>query len=239
VDEGLTEVPLVDPVFGAATVREVYEVLCAEAGVPPPSKFTVPLLVDARARRIVCNESSVLLRDLGGAAVESFATRGCPPLRPAALIEAIDAECAGMYDALNNGVYRCGFATTQAAYDEAAAALAAWLDGAEARLADGRAFLCGAALSEADVRAYVTLVRFDPVYVVHFKTAFRSIRAMPHLFAYLRRVHKELKVGAPAAAPHPVTDVRHIKQHYFGSHPTLNPHGIVPAPAPGEGTELD
>jgi len=239
VDAALAGVPLVDPVFGCETVRGIYELLCAEAGAPPPAKFTVPLLVDARARRVVCNESAVLLRDLGGPAVAEFAARAGPELRPAALAAAVDAENDAMYDALNNGVYKCGFATTQAAYDAAAAALAAWLDAAEARLADGRAFLLGAALTEADVRAYVTLVRYDPVYVVHFKCAFRSVRAMPALAAYVRRVHAALRAGAPAGAPHPVTDLAHIKQHYFGSHPTLNPHGIVPRAAPGEGEELE
>jgi putative glutathione S-transferase len=240
VDAGLAEVPLAEPVFGAETVRGVYELLCAEAGVPPPAKFTVPLLVDARARRIVCNESSILLRDLGGPLADAFATRGASvPLRPAALLAAVDAECEAMYEALNNGVYRCGFATTQAAYDAAAAALAAWLDAAEARLADGRSFLCGAALTEADVRAYVTLVRYDAVYVVHFKCVFRTVRGLPRLAAYVRRVHAALRGGAAAGAAHPVTDLLHIKQHYFASHPTLNPHAIVPMAAPGEGAEFD
>jgi len=238
-DAADADVPLVDPVFGAESVRAVYELLCAEAGVLPPAKFTVPLLVDAVARRVVCNESALLVRDLGGPAVDAFATRSCAPLRPAALAAALDAECDAMYDALNNGVYKCGFATTQAAYDAAAAALAAWLDAAAARLADGRAFLLGDALTEADVRAYVTLVRYDAVYVVHFKCVFRTVRALPALLAYVRRVHAALRAGAPPGAPHPVTDLAHIKRHYFMSHATLNPHAIVPMPATGEGDELE
>ena len=229
------------PLTGATTLRGVYEALCSEAGSPAPIKFTVPLLVDAVARRIVCNESSVLLRSLGGGpATAQLASLGALHLRPPTIAAAVDAECEAMYEAFNNGVYKCGFATTQAAYDVAARGVAAWLDAAEARLAsDGRRFLCGDELTEADIRAYVTLVRYDAVYRVHFKCIFRAVRDLPALRAYTSRVHKALQspsaVGGASGGSHPVTDMVHIKQHYFGSHPKLNPYGIVPAPAPGEG----
>ena len=166
VDAGLADVPLVDPFFGQETVRGVYALLCSEAGVPPPAKFTVPLLVDLRARRIVCNESSVLVRALGSGAAAG-APAGAPDLCPPELLAQVEAHNEAMYSAFNNGVYRCGFSTTQAAYDAAAADVAAYLDATAALLADGRAFLCGPALTESDVRLYVTLVRFDPVYVRH------------------------------------------------------------------------
>ena len=231
VDAALAEVPLVDPHFGQDTIRGIYALLCAEAGIPPPQKFTVPLLVDLEERRIVCNESSVLLRDLAGAGTGSF------ELRPAALRGEVEALNESMYEAFNNGVYRCGFATTQEAYNAAARDVSAFLDGLVERLSDGREFLCGDCFTEADIRCYVTLVRYDPVYVVHFKCAFRSVRASPLLLRYMRRCHGLLGRGEPEGS-HPVTNLLHIKQHYFGSHPTLNPYGIVPAPALGEGTEL-
>lgn len=125
-----------------------------------------------------------------------------------------------MYEGINNGVYRCGFATTQAAYEEAFAALASALDRVESVLAQQR-YIAAAVLTEADVRLYMTLIRFDAVYAVHFKTNMRLIRERPHTFAYLRELYQ---MSAFAST----TDLYHIKAHYFGSHLTLNPAAIVP-----------
>ena len=239
-DAALHEVPLVDPLFGAPTLRAVYEACALPEGAARPSKFTVPLLIDARTRAVVCNESSLLLRDIGGPAFNAHARFPGVDLCPAGLRGEIEAVSEGMYEAVNNGVYKCGFAASQAAYDAAAGALAAALDGLAARLsAPGcGGYLCGGVLTEADVRLFVTLVRFDPVYVAHFKTCFRSVRAEPALLAFLRRVHAA--VGGAGGCSVGAASVRldHIKQHYFGSHPKLNPHGIVPMAHKDEGVEL-
>ncbi len=243
VDASLTEVPLVDPHFQAETIREVYTILCTEAGIPLPVKFTVPLLVCYKTRRIVCNESSILLRDLGGGVCNALAKHPHVDLYPAHLRAAIDAANTDMYDAMNNGVYRCGFATTQEAYTAASRDLSQYFDATERLLATQR-FLCGPELTEADVRLYVTLVRYDAVYQVHFKCIFRSVRGSKVMGAYVKDVHRALSGGGGGGGgvpppPHPVTNLVHIKQHYFGSHPKLNPYGIVPTPHPMEGVEWE
>lgn len=242
VDASLTEVPLVDPHFHAQTIREVYTILCKEAGIPLPVKFTVPLLVCYKTRRIVCNESSLILRGLGGDLCNALAKHPQVDLYPTHLWAAIEAANTDMYDAMNNGVYKCGFATTQEAYSAASASLSAYFDRAEQLLSTQR-YLCGPELTEADIRLYVTLVRFDAVYQVHFKCIFRSVRGSKVIGAYVKDVHRVLGGGggggAAAALPHPVTNLVHIKQHYFGSHPKLNPYGIVPTPHPREGVEWE
>lgn len=235
VEAAWDEVPLRDPLFGADTLRGVYEA-CEPASAL--AKFTVPLLVDKVTCRAVCNESSLIIRDLNG----SFNGPGLArfpgvDLYPEALRSHIDAVNEEMYDALNNGVYRCGFATSQGAYDEAAAALAAALDSFDARLSTRR-FLVGPCLTEADLRLFVTLVRYDPVYVVHFKTAFRMLRHdCPALLGFIRDVHQAAG-GAGGAAVGTTVRLDHIKRHYFGSHPKINAYGIIPAPHPAEGVEL-
>ncbi len=128
---------------------------------------------------------------------------------------------ARIYDHLNNGVYKAGFATAQGAYEEAFAAVFATLDWLEARLVDRR-YLMGAALTEADIRLYTTLVRFDAVYHGHFKCNLRRIVDYPAVSAYLRDLYQTPGFGE-------TTDFQHIKHHYYESHPTVNPTGIVPA----------
>jgi putative glutathione S-transferase len=140
---------------------------------------------------------------------------------PVALRSEIDAINARVYDTVNNGVYKAGFATTQAAYEEAVAPLFESLDWLEARLATRR-FLLGAQLTEADIRLFTTLIRFDAVYVGHFRCNIRRIIDYPHLWAYLRDLYQQ-----PGIAD--TVNMQHIKGHYYQSHRTINPTGIVPA----------
>lgn len=173
----------VDPLFDAKSIRGVYA--AAENG-GGAVKFTVPLLVDSVTRRIVNNESSEIVRMLNSAFNE-WAAHPEVDLYPAHLRGEIDAHNTRIYEAVNDGVYRCGFAQAQDKYDAAAASLFAALDEYDALLSTRR-FLCGDALSEADVRFAMTLFRFDAVYVVYFKCNRRMIREYAHLHAYARDV---------------------------------------------------
>jgi putative glutathione S-transferase len=205
-----------DRVAGLRTLADVY----AAADPGCSTRVTVPLLLDTRTGRLVNNESSELLRIFDRA----FDEVGADPsvqLAPEALLPELDAVNERVYQDVNNGVYRCGFARTQEAYDEAVAALFAALDWLEERLATRR-YLVGGRLTEADIRLYTTLVRFDPVYVGHFKCNLRRIADYPHLSAYLRDLY-----AIPAFRE--TTDLDHIRHHYHRSHPSLNPSGIVPA----------
>jgi len=141
-------------------------------------------------------------------------------LRPAALCSKIEEMSERMYNSINNGVYRCGFAQSQAAYDRAFSELFASLDYFEAHLGKNR-FICGTRFTEADIRLFVTLVRFDPVYATHFKTNRNLIRDMPNLSSFLRDVYQ---------MPHIASTVRfdHFVNHYYKSHPQINPFRIVP-----------
>ena len=133
----------------------------------------------------------------------------------------IDELNERVYTDVNNGVYQCGFATSQAAYDAAVARLFATLDDLDRRLA-GRRYLFGDTVTEADVRLWVTLARFDAVYVTHFKANLRRLADYPHLWPYARDLYQQ-----PAFRE--TTNFDHIKRHYFGTHPHLNPSRIVPA----------
>jgi putative glutathione S-transferase len=141
-------------------------------------------------------------------------------LYPVPLRQQIDELNALLYPTVNNGVYRAGFATTQAAYEEAVWPLFATLDQMEARLETQR-FLCGAALTEADLRLFPTLVRFDSVYAGHFKCNLRRLVDYPNLWAYTRDIFQ-----LPGIAE--TVDIQYNKQHYYGSHPTVNPTGVIP-----------
>ncbi|MCJ2036968.1 glutathione S-transferase family protein [Methylobacterium sp. J-068] len=200
-----------DPVNGAARLYEVY----LKNDPAFTGRVTVPVLWDKRRAAIVSNESAEIIRMLNGA----FGAAG-PDLYPADLAEAIDAVNARVYDAVNNGVYKAGFATEQGAYEEAVTALFAELDALEARL-DRSRYLCGDRLTEADIRLFTTLVRFDPVYVGHFKCNRQRIADYPNLSHYLRDLYALPGVAA-------TVNLTHIKRHYYESHPTINPTGIVP-----------
>lgn len=203
-----------DPIGGAQCLHEVY------TGANPgySGRVTVPVLWDKRTGMIVSNESAEIIRMFNSA----FNGIGAKPgdYYPAALRAEIDALNERIYGTVNNGVYKAGFATTQGAYEEALGPLFETLDWLEERLA-GRPFLTGEAITEADWRLFTTLIRFDAVYVGHFKCNIRRIADYPRLSAYLRRL---LAVEGVAQT----VNFEHIKRHYYESHRTINPTGIVP-----------
>jgi putative glutathione S-transferase len=204
-----------DTVNGAERLYEIY----AKAEPGYTGRVTVPVLWDRERGTIVNNESSEIIRMLNAAFDGIGATPG--DYYPEALRPEIDEINARVYATLNNGVYRSGFATTQEAYEEAVNPLFETLDWLEARLSDGRPYLCGETLTEADWRLFTTLVRFDPVYVGHFKCNRRRIADYPRLSAYTKRLYEH-----PGVAE--TVNFDHIKRHYYESHRQINPTGIVP-----------
>jgi putative glutathione S-transferase len=181
-------------------------------------RVTVPVLWDKQRRTIVNNESAEIIRIFNRAF--NHITGNHDDYYPAALAPQIDAINDKVYHHVNNGVYKCGFATTQAAYDEAYTRLFATLDELEALL-ERQPYLVGERLTEADWRLFTTLVRFDAVYVGHFKCNKQRIQDYPHLSDYLSRLY-----SMPGIAQ--TVNMEHIKSHYYGSHHTINPTGIVP-----------
>lgn len=186
-------------------------------------RVTVPILWDKERRTIVNNESSEIIRVLTGA----FDQVGAKPgnYYPANLRAEIDTVNTRVYDGFNNGVYKAGFATSQAAYDEAVVVVFETLDWLEERLARQR-YLMGKQLTEADIRLFTTLVRFDEVYHGHFKCNRRRIVDYPNLWGFTREIFQ-----LPGVAT--TVNMEHIKRHYYESHQTINPTGVVPiGPAP-------
>ena len=211
-----------DHVNGARFLHEIYTLAKPDYN----GRVSVPVLWDKETRTIVNNESAEILRMFDSAFDDL--TGGGPDLYPEPLRDEIDALNAEVYAAINNGVYRCGFATAQPAYEQAFDALFAALDAMEARLERSR-YLCGARLTEADWRLFTTLLRFDPVYVGHFKCNLRRIADYPNLSSYLRELYQWPGIAATC-------DLDHIKQHYYRSHESINPTGIV---AKGPEVDLD
>ena len=217
-DEGWTFVKL-DGATGdranhANALFELYVRACADYS----GHVTVPVLWDTRRGTIVNNESADILRMFNHAFDAVGARPGDyypPPLR-----EQIDEINARVYDTVNNGVYKAGFARSQAAYEKAVLPLFETLDWLEARLRLTR-FLAGEVLTEADVRLFTTLLRFDPVYHGHFKCNLRRLVDYPALWRYTRDL-----LALPGVAP--TVNLFHIKHHYYGSHTAINPTGIVP-----------
>ena len=181
-------------------------------------RVTVPVLWDKQEQRIVNNESSQIIRIFNGAFDGLTGNR--LDLYPEPLRAKIDALNERIYPAVNNGVYRAGFATSQKAYEEAFDALFAELDTLE-RLLDGQRYLAGEYLTEADIRLFTTIVRFDAVYYGHFKCNLRQIADYPNLSNWLRELYQW-----PGVAE--TVNMEHIQHHYYGSHKTINPNGIVP-----------
>ena len=179
---------------------------------------TVPVLWDKQHQTIVNNESSEIIRMLNSA-FDAFGDADLD-LYPESLHAEINAINQPIYDNINNGVYRCGFARSQAAYDDAYQALFSTLDELEQRLGKNR-YLTGNQITEADWRLFPTLVRFDPVYYNHFKTNRNRLIDFPNLWAYTRELYQVN--GVPET-----TNFDHIKFHYFASHTSINPTGIVP-----------
>ena len=202
-----------DPVNAATHLHEIYTL----ADPRYSGRATVPVLWDRQSRTIVNNESADILRMMN----DGFGdlARNAIDLYPQALRGAIDALNAVVYETLNNGVYRCGFATTQAAYEEAFHSVFRMLDELEERLATGP-FLFGEQLTEADIRLFVTLIRFDAAYHGLFKVNLRRIADYPNLSAYVARL-----LAIPAFRE--TANISHIKRGYY-SIKSLNPSGIVP-----------
>jgi putative glutathione S-transferase len=181
-------------------------------------RVTVPVLWDKTRRTIVSNESSEIIRMFNSAFDEIGARPG--DYYPTYQRDEIDALNSRIYSTVNNGVYKTGFATTQNAYEEAFGPLFETLDWLDARLATSR-YLLGDTITEADWRLFTTLVRFDPVYVGHFKCNLRRIADYSSLSAYVRDLYQQ-----PGIAE--TVNMEHIKSHYYASHKTINPTGIVP-----------
>lgn len=203
-----------DPLNGARVLHRIYTL----ARPDYTGRVTVPVLWDRATGTIVNNESADILRMLNRE-FDAFADTSVD-LCPEPWREEIDRVNAFVYDAVNNGVYKAGFATRQDKYEAAVNALFAALDTLDRRLATRR-WLVGDHPTEADWRLFTTLVRFDAVYVGHFKCNLRRIADYANLSGYLRDLYQVPGVGA-------TVDFDHIKRHYYGSHATINPTGIVP-----------
>jgi len=210
-----------DTVNGKRYLHQVYL-----AAVPDyTGRASVPVLWDTQRRRVVNNESREIVRMLdhdfaalsGASAAQG---RGSPDYCPPGMEAQVDATIDAIFQPINNGVYRCGFATTQDAYERAFDALFAALDEMEARLNRSR-YLAGDRITEADWRLFPTLVRFDSVYHGHFKCNLRRIEDYPNLSNYVRDLYQ-----VPGVAE--TVDMDHIKRHYYASHRHINPTGIVP-----------
>jgi len=209
-----------DTVNGVRFLHQVY----TAARPDYTGRVTVPVLWDRVTGTIVNNESAEIIRmfDREFDAVGATGPVLCPP----ELEDEIDDINAFVYDRVNNGVYRAGFATTQVAYEEAVLSLFAALDELEARLTHNR-YLLGDRLTEADWRLFTTLVRFDPVYVGHFKCNLRRLVDYPNLWGWTRELYQ-----IPGVAD--TVRMDHIKEHYYRSHGSINPSGVVPV-----GPEID
>ena len=203
-----------DPIFQARYLHEVY------TAVKPDytGRVTVPVLFDKKTKTIVNNESSEIIRMLNTA----FDGLGAKPGNyvPDQWLEEIDTVNDFVYHRINNGVYKAGFATKQEVYEEEVTALFAALDQMEERLT-GQDYLVGNRLTEADIRLFTTLVRFDAVYFGHFKCNLKPLTAYPNLWAYTKRIYQ-----LPGMAQ--TVNFDHIKRHYYGSHKTINPTGVIP-----------
>jgi len=203
-----------DPVNGFSYLSEAY--LATDPAYR--GRVTVPVLWDERTKRIVSNDDDDIMR-MFETAFDAFG-RADLDLYPPRHREEIDALDAFVYETLNNGVYKAGFATDQAAYERAAREVFSTLDALDARLATRR-YLFGATPLETDWRTFVTLIRFDAVYVGHFKCNLRRIYDYPNLFGYLCDLYQYDGVAE-------TVDFDHIKRHYYRTHDDINPTGIVP-----------
>lgn len=216
--EGWTFAPgpetIPDSVNGVQRIYELYTL----ADPHYSGRATVPILWDKKERTIVSNESAEIVRMLNSA-FDAVGANG-NDYYPKEVRAEIDELNAFIYPNVNNGVYRAGFATTQEAYEEAAVAVFAALDELERRLGTRR-YLTGARLTEADIRLFTTLIRFDPVYHGHFKCNRRRVVDYQNLWGYVRDIYQ-----LPGIAQTVHIDV--IKRHYYGSHANLNPSHIVP-----------
>ena len=204
-----------DPIFQARYMHQIYTAADPEY----TGRVTIPVLWDKKQNLFVSNESSEIIRMMNSAFDGIGAKLG--DYYPQALRSEIDGINDQIYDRVNNGVYKAGFATTQEAYEQAVFPLFETLDELEERLSKQR-YLLGERITEADWRLFTTLARFDAVYHGHFKCNLKRIEDYPHLADYVRELYQW-----PGVAE--TVDMKHIKEHYYRSHATINPTGIVPA----------
>jgi putative glutathione S-transferase len=204
-----------DPVTGAAYAHQVY----AKANPDYSGRCSVPILWDKANETIVSNESSEIIRMLNSE-FDAFATREAPDFYPEDLRGEIDEINDVIYHNINNGVYKCGFATSQDVYEANFRKLFDTLDQLEERL-QTRRYLLGKQITEADWRLFATLIRFDAVYVGHFKCNKKRIADYPNLSNYTRELFQWPGIAG-------ITDFARIKEHYYGSHDRINPFRVVP-----------
>jgi len=210
-DDGLVS----DDVNNAQLLREIY----FKAQPDYEGRFTVPVLWDKQTNTIVCNESADIIR-MFNTEFNVWAEHPEVDLYPQDLQKDIDVVNEFVYPNVNDGVYRCGFATTQTAYEDAFDKLFSAIDKLEDTLSKQR-YLLGSRLTEADIRLFTTLVRFDAVYAGHFKCNKKQLREYPSLLGFVRELYQHPKI-------HPTVNFTHIKNHYYQSHGTINPTRIVP-----------
>ena len=204
-----------DPLTGAHYLSELY--LAADSGYA--NRMTLPLIWDSRTQRIVTNDFAQITVQME-TEFAAFHRPGAPDLYPVPLRREIDAVATLIYHTVNNGVYKAGFAPTQEVYEEAFDALFTTLDALEERLARRR-YLLGGQLTEADVRLYPTLARFDAVYYLHYKCNLHRLADYSHLWAYARDLYQRRGFAD-------TTDFAQIKRHYYQTETAINPSGIVP-----------
>eukprot|EP00816_Leptocylindrus_hargravesii_P002661 CAMPEP_0196810350 /NCGR_PEP_ID=MMETSP1362-20130617/10161_1 /TAXON_ID=163516 /ORGANISM="Leptocylindrus danicus, Strain CCMP1856" /LENGTH=349 /DNA_ID=CAMNT_0042185293 /DNA_START=136 /DNA_END=1185 /DNA_ORIENTATION=- len=203
-----------DPIKNSFAVRDLYEFAQDTNG-----KYTVPILWDKKLNTIVNNESSEIIRMLSSKFNE-FAKNPDLDIYPETMRKSIDSVNEWIYSTINNGVYKCGFAKSQEAYTEAITNLTESFDRVESILGKQR-FIAGDTFTEADIRLFVTLLRFDEVYVVYFKTNTRSVLTSPNILNYCREIYQMDGVAG-------TVDMEQIKTHYFASHPYMNMYSIIP-----------
>lgn len=206
-----------DALYGSQFLHQLYQ----KADPQYTGRVTVPVLWDRERETIVNNESADLLRMLNQAFNDLPGVNRELDLYPDEHANTIDTLNARIYDTVNNGVYKSGFATSQEAYETEVHALFESLDWLEDRLSTHR-YLVGDVITEADWRLFTTLIRFDAVYVGHFKCNLRRIADYPNLSGYLRELYQQPKIADTVS-------IDHIKRHYYTSHPMINPTGIIPA----------
>ena len=209
-----------DPINGAEYMYQIYTAAQSDYS----GRVTVPVLWDKQQHTIVSNESPEIIRMFNSAFDQIGATPG--DYYPQPLRAEIDELNQRIYESVNNGVYKCGFATTQKAYEEALTPLFNSLDWLENNLSQQR-YLTGPQITEADWRLFTTLIRFDAVYVGHFKCNIRRLVDYPNLSGYVRDLYQHPGVSQ-------TVDMLHIKNHYYASHETINPSRVIPS-----GPELD
>ncbi len=203
-----------EPLYGFEFAHQLY----SKANPEYTGRVTVPILWDKKEQTVVCNESAEIIRIFNSAFNELTGNRD--DYYPEALREEIDEINAFVYPNINNGVYKCGFATKQEAYEEAFDSLFSALDRVESILGEHR-YLVGNTLTEADWRLFTTMIRFDAVYVGHFKCNRNRIADYPNLSNYIRDLYQYRGVGG-------TVNMDHIKRHYYYSHESINPTRIVP-----------